>query len=65
METLATTVPKKWGDIFADKLDETQPEAKQTDGVAAGILLWMCLDVADRLYLLRYARNVRKCEAND
>ena len=65
METIGTSLPRKWRDIFDKQLDETLPEAHQSDAIAAGVLLWMCLDVKNRLYMLQLARNIRRNRAND
>lgn len=65
METIGTSLPRKWRDNFDNLLDETLPEATQSDGIAAGLLLWMCLEVEERLYMLQLARNIRKNKSND
>lgn len=65
METIGTSLPRKWRDIFDELLYETLPEAAQSDAMAAGILLWMCLGVEDRLDIMQLARNIRKNKAND
>ncbi len=65
METIGTSIPRKWRDIFDKQLYDTLPEAHQSDAIAAGVLLWMCLKVEDRLSMLQLARNIRKNRAND
>ncbi len=62
METIGTSLPRKQRDLF----DKMLPDgACQSDAIAAGVLLWMCREPAERLELMSIARAIRKEKAND
>ena len=65
METIGTSLPRKWRDIFDAVMLETSPDANQSDAIAAGIFMWMCLEPEDRLNMLEIAHDVRRNWAND
>ena len=63
METVGTSIPIKMRDAF-DKM--TTAGVMQSDAVAAGILMFMCIeDEEERREVIRIARGVRKHWSND
>jgi len=65
METIGTSLPRKWRNLFDDMINETSPGGCQSDAMAGGILLWMLLSSEERLEMMVLARNIWLDKAND
>ncbi len=65
METVGTSIPRKWRNLFDDMINETSPGGNQSDAMAGGMLLWMGLPLEERLEMMVLAHNIRLDKAND
>ena len=65
METIGTSLPRKWRNLFDDMINETSPGGNQSDAMAGGILLWMLLPPEEKLPMMTLAHNIRLDKAND
>ncbi len=65
METVGTSIPRKWRNLFDDMINETSPGGNQSDAMAVGMLLWMGLPPEEKLEMMVLAHNIRLDKAND